>query len=99
EGPPNILRLYGQGKVVKPDDPEALLITPFFNPIPGLRQYVLLAVERVQTSCGFGVPEMTFHNHRDTLLRWATAKGEAGLETYRAEKNARSIDGLPSSFA
>lgn len=99
QGPPNILRLYGRGKIVKLDDPEALLITPLFYPLPGLRQYVLLEVERVQTSCGFGVPEMAFQNHRDTLLRWATAKGEAGLEAYRAEKNAHSIDGLPSSFA
>lgn len=98
-GAPNILRLYGRGRVVRFDDPEAAALAPQFNPLTGLRQYVIIEVERVQTSCGFGVPKMTLQDQRDTLPRWADAKGEEGLATYRTEKNAYSIDGLPASFA
>jgi hypothetical protein len=36
---------------------------------------------------------------RDTLVRWAQAKGDDGLDEYRALKNATSIDGLPTPFA
>jgi hypothetical protein len=41
------------------------------------------------------VAQWTLPEKRDTLSRWAEAKGEAGLEAYRREKNDRSIDGLP----
>ena len=30
------------------------------------------------------------------MIRWANNRGEDGLLTYRAEKNAESIDGLPT---
>ena len=53
-------------------------------------------IARVQTSCGFGVPRYEYAGQRETLLRFAEAKGEEGLAAYREEKNARSIDGLPT---
>ena len=34
-----------------------------------------------------------------TLNDWAIRKGEDGLAAYRAEKNAASIDGLPTGWA
>jgi hypothetical protein len=52
----------------------------------------------VQTSCGFAVPLMKYARQRDTLLRWADAKG-GELPRYRRQKNARSIDGLPAPLA
>jgi hypothetical protein len=33
------------------------------------------------------------------LRRWAEHKGDAGLEEYRRQKNARSVDGLPTGLA
>lgn len=33
---------------------------------------------------------------RDTLPRWAESRGADGLEAYWEEKNATSIDGLPT---
>ena len=39
---------------------------------------------------------MEFVAERDTLTRWAEAKGEAALATYVCEKNAESLDGLPT---
>jgi len=66
------------------------------NETAGARQMVRLDVELVQTSCGYGVPLFAHEGDRDTLTRWAENKGEEGVEAYRREKNARSIDGLPT---
>ena len=99
EGPPRILRLYGAGTVLLPGDAEWDALRPRFPDYPGVRQIVVVEVERVQTSCGFAVPRMELVGQRDTLHRWARGKGEAGLVDYRALKNARSIDGLPAPSA
>lgn len=101
EGPPLILRLYGQGKSLRRGSPDyaALLAAEYGNEEPaGARQIVLLDIDLVQTSCGFGVPLFDYAGERPTLRRWAEAKGEEGLEAYRREKNAHSIDGLPTGL-
>jgi hypothetical protein len=96
EGPPRILRLFGTGRVMLPGDDGWDGLAAEFPEHVGTRQIIDVAVERVQTSCGFGVPRMEFVGERDQLPRWAAAKGEDGLIGYRREKNARSIDGLPA---
>jgi hypothetical protein len=97
-GSPRILRLYGRGRVVLPGTEEWEGLRSLFPEYPGVRQIITARITRVQTSCGFAVPRMDLVAQRDTLLRWAEAKGEA-LPAYRAEKNARSIDGLPAPLA
>ena len=57
-----------------------------------------VAVENVQTSCGFGVPFFEFSNDRTLLRDWAAKKGPEGVAEYRAEKNRASIDGLPTGL-
>jgi hypothetical protein len=69
-----------------------------FPEYPGTRQIVEADVRRAMTSCGFGVPHYDFRGHRDTLARWAQTKGPAALAQYRRDKNARSIDGLPTAL-
>jgi hypothetical protein len=64
-----------------------------------VRQIVVADITRVQTSCGFAVPLMQYESQRDTLIRWAEAKGEDGLADYWQEKNASSVDGLPTPLA
>lgn len=97
EGPPRILRVYGRGRVILPErDGWSELRARFAAGLPGVRQIFDIAVERVQTSCGFGVPLMKFEAQRDTLVRWAENRGEAALQDYRKDKNATSIDGLPA---
>ena len=96
EGPPNILRLYGTGTVVLPGSERWDTLHGHFSPVPGARQIIAIDVHKVQTSCGFAVPFMTYEKERDTLERWAEQKGEEGLTAYRREKNAKSIDGLPT---
>jgi hypothetical protein len=101
EGPPMILRLYGRGRVLPRGEAEyaGLLADAFAcaEP-PGARQMVLLEVEQVQTSCGFGVPLYDYVGERASLTTWAEHKGEAGLRDYRPEKNAVSLDGLPTGL-
>ena len=90
-----ILRLYGRGQAVLPNDPRWADLIGLFAAIPGTRQIILIDVERVQTSCGYGVPEMTLNRERPTMVAWAEKKGEAGLADYRYKNNRSSIDGLP----
>jgi hypothetical protein len=92
-GPPRILRLYGRGSVAPPGSPGWRALAPRFAEYPGARQIIVADVTRVQTSCGYAVPRMDLVQQRDTLVRWAAAKGDA-LRDYRRQKNATSIDGL-----
>lgn len=96
EGPPNILRLYGKGRTVVIGTPEWDQLWPLFPSYPGMRQIIVVDVERVQTSCGFAVPLYEFKGQRETLKKWAIAKGDDGLVEYWKEKNMTSIDGLPT---
>jgi hypothetical protein len=98
DGPPNIVRLYGQGRVVLPDTAEWESLAPQFTLYKGARQIIVADIDRVQTSCGYAVPFFDYVEERETLDKWAAHKGEEGLATYRAEKNVRSIDGLPTPF-
>ncbi len=94
--PPKILRLYGQGKVVLPSMAEWVTLIDQFLPLPGARQLIVADIDRVQTSCGFGVPLMEPVGQRQTLLQWAKKKGTEKLQAYQQEQNATSIDGLPT---
>jgi len=97
ENEPRILRLFGAGKVIRPEDATWNQYRQLFaESIPGVRQIFLLTVTRVQTSCGFGVPLMQLEAQRDLLTNWATKKSEDELKDYQLKKNAKSIDGLPA---
>lgn len=101
EGAPMILRLYGSARVLPRRSAEySELLHSAFGGVepPGARQIMVLDVERVQTSCGYGVPLFEYVRERDTLRRWAQSKGEAGLDEYRSQKNVVSIDGLPTGL-
>lgn len=101
EGAPLILRLYGAGRVLLRGGAEyAEILARHFDgqEPPGARQIVVQDVDMVQTSCGFGVPLYAYESERPSLIQWAEHKGDDGLEAYRREKNARSIDGLPTGM-
>jgi len=93
-GPPKIVRLYGRGETVLPESDRWDELHPLFGEYPGARQIIVAEISRVQTSCGFAVPKYEYVGQRDTLIRWAVAKGADGVETYHRERNTRSIDGL-----
>ena len=96
EGPPLILRVYGSARAIHPDDPGWAECAERIPATLGARQYFEVAVETVQTSCGYQVPLMDFREDRQALTKWAEKKGEDGIADYWREKNAVSIDGLPT---
>ncbi|WP_310489117.1 pyridoxamine 5'-phosphate oxidase family protein [Chamaesiphon sp. VAR_69_metabat_338] len=93
---PLILRLYGKGEVVSPGSSQWDRLIERFTDLPGKRQLILLQIESVQTSCGYGVPIYELQTERSTLLDWATTKGADGVSAYQHQKNLTSIDGLPT---
>lgn len=95
-GKPVILRLYGTGSVIRPQDEKWKALYPLFEPIPGARQIIRLQIESLSTSCGNGVPLYEFVGDRDNIVNWAEKKGREGLEQYWKDRNQVSIDGLPT---
>jgi hypothetical protein len=95
-GPPKIVRLHGTGRVIEAGTQEFDELHPAFCDHLGTRAIIHITVTRVSDSCGYAVPLYDFRAERDTLTRWAEAKGPEGLEQYRRQKNALSIDGLPA---
>lgn len=98
EKKPWIVRLYGQGKVVRSGEPDWERLSVQFDLLPGTRQIIQLNVESAQSSCGMGVPKYEFQGHRTELLQWAEKKGEVGVQQYWKDKNQVSIDGLPTNI-
>jgi hypothetical protein len=96
EGAPMVLRLFGHGRVICPGEAEWDDLAPNFTLLPGTRQIVVAEIELVQSSCGFGVPLLSYEGQRPTLLEWAETKGDDGLLAYRKLKNSQSINGLPT---
>ena len=98
QGAPSILRLYGRGQTLLPNAIEWESLLAQFPAIPGVRQIITADIDRVQTSCGHGVPLYEHQGERSQLVAWAEKKGEAGLAAYHQQKNRISIDGLWSAI-
>ena len=94
-GPPRVLRLYGKGRVIEPGDEEWSDLAGQFPEHPGVRSVIVVELDRVADSCGYGVPRFEFAGQRTQLPAWAGQKGAEGLAHYRRQKNRESIDGLP----
>ena len=87
EGPPFILRLYGHGEVLEPDNPNFDELNKRFALDLGVRSIIRMRLTRIQDSCGYGVPLYDFVKPRDTLLKWAKKKGEQGIVKFKREYN------------
>lgn len=95
DGPPNIVRLHGRGRVITLADPEFATWRPRFGPADGARAVIVVDVTRISDSCGFGVPLMEFTGERDLLSQFWARKGPEGQAEYRRRYNRTSVDGLP----
>jgi hypothetical protein len=104
-GPPRIVRLHGRGRVVPASDQEFdRLIERCAFAEPGTpearRAIVVVEIERVADSCGYGVPLMRYEGSRPHMELWAAKKvrigGPDALLDYQRQKNSESIDGLPA---
>lgn len=96
EGPPQLVRLWGGGEAVPVGDERFDELAGHFPELAGARAVVVVDVERVGTSCGYGVPLYSYEGERSKLSAWADARGPEGVAEYRATHNVASIDGLPS---
>lgn len=95
---PLILRAYGSARAVHRGDDGWGQLAAQLPDLPGARQIVEVAVDLVQSSCGFAVPFMDFREDRPVLRDWALDKGPEGLRDYWDERNRQTIDGLPTGI-
>lgn len=93
--PALILRIYGTGRAVLPQDAGWSELCGHFDMLPGTRQIFDIAVESVQTSCGWGVPFMDYRDERETLKK-AHRQMDADAWVGMAQSRTKSIDGLPT---
>jgi hypothetical protein len=105
EGPPRIVRLHGRGEVVIAGDSRFEELSErcgFEGPeVPQARRaIVVVELDRIADSCGYGVPLMTYQGPRPHSDLWAAKKVRVGgpdaLVDYQREHNSASIDGLPA---
>lgn len=94
DNPALIFRIYGRGRPVLPQDDEWASLAPRFTLLPGTRQIFVVAIDQVQTSCGWGVPYMAFERERETLSKYHEKHGDATRFAKYAVRT-QSIDGLP----
>jgi len=92
---PRIVRLHGRGSVALPGEDAYEDVVARHPAHPSTRAVVVVDVERVSDSCGYGVPVMELVGERDLMRLSADKRGPEGLAAYRAERNAVSLDGLP----
>lgn len=100
EGRPQILRVYGTASVFHPRDAEWSELLGGFPDIAASRQVFDLKIDLVQTSCGSGVPEMTYQQDRaDRMMTpYYEGLGEQGVQDYWRRKNMTTIDGEPTGI-
>lgn len=98
EEDPLILRLYGNGRAVRPRDQDWPRLQAEFPDLPGMRQIIELTIDSVQTSCGWAVPKFAYQSEREMMARWVEKKGTQGIIDYWREKNGSSIDGLSTGL-
>ncbi len=97
-GPPKILRAYGSAQAFHERDSRYAEFAQVLPAILGTRQYVLVNIDLVQTSCGYAVPFMEYSEDRSALSKWADKKGVSGIAEYWQQKNQRSLDGKPTDI-
>ena len=90
-----ILRIYGRGRAVLPQDGDWDALAAHFTLLPGTRQIFVIDVESVQTSCGWGVPMMELRHERETLRKYHR-QADPVLWVEKLQGRTKSIDGLPT---
>ncbi|HEU4959051.1 MAG TPA: pyridoxamine 5'-phosphate oxidase family protein [Sphingomonas sp.] len=94
DNPARILRIYGRGVAVLPQDEGFAELAAHFPRLPGVRQVFRIAVESCMTSCGWGVPRMTLERERETLVKYH-AQQDPEKRMAKIAGRTESIDGLP----
>jgi hypothetical protein len=97
-GKPLILRLYGRGRAHLYGEPGFDALRDRFAHIDvPVRGVIEVELDRVQDSCGWGVPLYDYVGQRERLVDAVSQASQADHIARVYEKNARSIDGLPGA--
>ena len=94
-GAPQVVRLWGRGEAVLRDDDRFAELAALFDELPGTRAVIVVDVDRVGSSCGYGVPLYRYEGERTRLVDGLHKRGPDGVAAYWAANNRESIDGLP----
>ena len=105
EGPPQIVRIWGEGRPIENGTPEYdnFIAENKVKTIPGSRSIIVVDVHQCATSCGFSVPYYDFVGHRPILnehfekkdKKFRDGNEKESMDYYWAWKSSRSIDGMP----
>ena len=95
DGPPKIFRFYGRGSAVEPHAEEFPALLAEFPEMPAARNIIVIDVERIIDSCGYGVPLYEFKQHRESLPYYFSKQSEEDILAYRTKRNSVSLEGLP----
>ncbi|MER7734936.1 pyridoxamine 5'-phosphate oxidase family protein [Streptomyces erythrochromogenes] len=99
-GPPNIVRIHGEGEAVFRDDPRWPGLIGLFGEAdgPGARAIVLVRARRIADVCGYAVPFMEYQGERTLHSEYLARKTDEEFAEYCEKKEhiATSLDGLPA---
>lgn len=91
-----VLRLFGTGRVVRPDDAEFVGLSKHFgSQRAGIRAVIVIDVQRIADACGFAVPYYELVDERPVLEAHHTKASDDAYVRLVA-RNQHSIDGLPA---
>lgn len=97
-GPPNIVRIHGEGEAVFRDDPRWGELMGLFGEAdgPGARAIILVHARRIADVCGYAVPFMEYQGERTLHAEYFGRKTDEEFGEYCEKKVAVSLDGLPA---
>ncbi|MCX5197782.1 pyridoxamine 5'-phosphate oxidase family protein [Streptomyces sp. NBC_00249] len=97
-GPPNIVRIHGDGEAVFRDDPRWDELIGLFGEAdgPGARAVILVHARRIADVCGYAVPFMEYQGERTLHAEYFGRKTDEEFAEYCEKKVASSLDGLPA---
>ncbi|MCX5379351.1 pyridoxamine 5'-phosphate oxidase family protein [Streptomyces sp. NBC_00091] len=99
-GPPNIVRIHGDGEAVFRDDPRWGELIGLFGEAdgPAARAVILVHARRIADVCGFAVPLMEYQGERTLHAEYFGRKTDEEFAEYCEKKEhiGSSVDGLPA---
>ncbi|MEV7443772.1 pyridoxamine 5'-phosphate oxidase family protein [Streptomyces sp. NPDC091204] len=99
-GPPNIVRIHGDGEAVFRDDPRWAELIALFGEAdgPAARAIILVRAHRIADVCGYAVPLMEYQGERTLHAEYFGRKTDEEFAAYCEKKEfiETSVDGLPA---
>ncbi|MCY0945123.1 MULTISPECIES: pyridoxamine 5'-phosphate oxidase family protein [Streptomyces] len=99
-GPPNIVRIHGEGEAVFRDDPRWGGLVALFGEAdgPAARAVIVVRARRITDVCGYAVPFMEYQGERTLHAEYFGRKTDDEFAAYCEKKDfiGTSVDGLPA---